>query len=260
MRRATLRLLAGNLPPARGLLPLICLVGAWELLQRGPSPYFPAPSSWWDTTLPLLLGGQLLPAFAATVETFLAGLALAVAGGLLLGLLVGVSQRARRMLGPLLEFMRAIPPPTTVPVAVLLLGYDTSMQLTVIVLAAIWPIMLNTAAAASQIDPLLLDVARSFRLSAIDRLRKIVIPSAVPAALIGIRIAIPLAIVVTLLTEMLTSLPGIGALMITAQRNFQSGQVYGLLILVGLFGFVVNAGFAMIEAIILRRWPPRAGA
>jgi ABC-type nitrate/sulfonate/bicarbonate transport system permease component len=79
----------------------------------------------------------------------------------------------------------------------------------------------------------------------------------VPSLLIGIRDAIPLAIVVTLLVEMLTSLPGIGALMIRSQRNFQSSEVYALLVLIGLFGFVVNDLFAIIEGIIMRRWPPR---
>jgi ABC-type nitrate/sulfonate/bicarbonate transport system permease component len=87
--------------------------------------------------------------------------------------------------------------------------------------------------------------------------RRIVLPAIVPALLLGIRIAIPLAIVVTLLVEMLTSLPGIGSLMIRSQRNFQSSEVYALLVLVGLFGFVVNDLFSLIEAFIMRRWPPR---
>jgi ABC-type nitrate/sulfonate/bicarbonate transport system permease component len=117
---------------------------------------------------------------------------------------------------------------------------------------------LNATSAVRQIDPLLLDVARSFRLTPIERIRRIVFPAIVPSLLIGIRIAIPLAIVVTLLVEMLTSLPGIGALMIRSQRNFQSSEVYALLVLVGLFGFVVNDLFAVVEGMIMRRWPPRA--
>ena len=60
-----------------------------------------------------------------------------------------------------------------------------------------------------------------------------------------------------LLVEKLTSIEGVGALMIGAQRSFQSAQVYGLLVLIGLFGFLVNDVFAAIEAILLRRWPPK---
>jgi ABC-type nitrate/sulfonate/bicarbonate transport system permease component len=145
----------------------------------------------------------------------------------------------------------------TVPIATLLLGYDVTMKLTVVALSAIWPILLNTSSAAARVEPLLFDVARTFRLSTADWIRQIVVPSVVPFILLGIRVAIPLAIVVTLLVEMLTSLPGIGALMIQSQRNFQSAQVYALLVMVGLLGFVVNDLFAIIEAIVLRRWPAR---
>ena len=174
-----------------------------------------------------------------------------------IGLLIGVFPRFSRAVGPLLEFLRAIPPPAVVPVAILFMGYDERMKLTVVVLAAIWPILLNTSSAAERVHPLLLDVARSFRLSAVDRMRLIILPSVVPAALLGIRVALPVAIVVTLLVEILTSIEGIGALMIAAQRNFQSPQVYGLLVLIGLFGLLVNNVFAVFEAILLRRWPPK---
>jgi ABC-type nitrate/sulfonate/bicarbonate transport system permease component len=185
-------------------------------------------------------------------------MALAIVIGALVGILIGVSGSAARSLGPLLEFMRAIPPPATVPVAALLIGYNETMKLTVVTLSALWPILLNTTAAARGIDPLLIDVARSFRLSALDRVRRVVAPAIVPALMLGIRIALPLALVVALLVEMLTSLPGIGALMIRSQRNFQSAEVYAMLVLVGLFGFVVNDVFAVIETLVLRRWPPRA--
>jgi len=103
----------------------------------------------------------------------------------------------------------------------------------------------------------LLDVARSFRLGRLATIRRITLPSIVPALLLGIRVAIPLTIVLALLVEMLTSLPGMGALMIRSQRNFQSSEVYALLVLVGLFGLVANDVFLLIESAILRRWPPR---
>ena len=245
------------LPSARGLLPLVVLLGVWQLLQTGDSPYFPAPSDWWNGLTLLAESGRLYPALSATTITLLLGLALAVLIGAGTGLLIGVFPQLSRAFGPLLEFLRAIPPPAVVPVAILFMGYDERMKLTVVVLAAIWPVLLNTSSAAERVHPLLLDVARSFRLSAFDRMRLIILPSVVPAILLGIRVALPVAIVVTLLVEILTSIEGIGALMIGAQRNFQSSQVYGLLVLIGLFGLLLNNVFAIFEAILLRRWPPK---
>jgi ABC-type nitrate/sulfonate/bicarbonate transport system permease component len=259
MRRfaTRMRTVLAGLPPARGLLPLVLLLAAWQLLQSGPSPYFPAPSQWWTAALALLDRQHLAAAFGATALTFVEGLGLAIAIGTALGVLIGLSDRAARALAPLLEFMRAIPPPVTVPVAALLIGYNERMKLTVVVLSALWPVLLNASSAVRQIDPLLLDVARSFRLGPAARLSRVILPAIVPSLLIGIRVAIPLAIVVTLLVEMLTSLPGVGAIMIMSQRNYQSSEVYALLVMVGLFGFVVNDLFALIEGAILRRRPPR---
>lgn len=251
------RIVTTELPPVRGLIPLLALLTAWQLLVDGPSAYFPAPSEWWRAAVLLWNSGQLRPAFTATVVTFLAALALAALTGVGFGIAIGMWRLVDRALGPLLEFMRAIPPPVTVPIATLLIGYDETMKLAVVALSAVWPILLNTASAAARVEPLLLDVARTFRLSPAERIWHIVVPSVVPSILLGLRVAIPLAIIVTLLVEMLTSLPGIGALMIQSQRNFQSAQVYALLVVVGLFGFVVNDLFALVEAIVLRRWPAR---
>jgi ABC-type nitrate/sulfonate/bicarbonate transport system permease component len=252
---ALLRRVMAEFPPARGLLPLAAVLAAWQVLAPGPSAYFPAPFEWWKAAVALSDSGQLWPAFAITATTFVEGLAVAVAAGCAMGVAIGASRPVARALGPLLEFMRAVPPPVTVPVAALLLGYGLTMKLTVVALSAVWPVLLNTASAAALVEPLLFDVARTFRLPAARRIAQIVVPSTVPSLLLGIRVAIPLAIVVTLLVEMLTSLPGIGALMIQAQRNFQSAQVYALLVMVGLFGFAVNDLFAIVEALVLRRWP-----
>jgi ABC-type nitrate/sulfonate/bicarbonate transport system permease component len=252
---ALLRRAAAEIPPARGLAPLVAVLAAWQVLAPGPSAYFPAPFEWWKAAVALWNSGGLGPAFAATVTTFAAGLAIAGAVGAASGLAIGVSRPVARALGPLLEFMRAIPPPVTVPVAALLIGYGLTLKLTVVVLSAVWPVLLNTASAAARVEPLLVDVARTFRLPPVRWIGQIVAPSTVPSLLLGIRVAIPLAIVVTLLVEMLTSLLGVGALMIQAQRNFQSAQVYALLVMVGSFGFVVNGLFAVVEAIVLRRWP-----
>ena len=171
--------------------------------------------------------------------------------------MIGRSRAARRALGPLLEFCRGLPPPVIVPVAVLVLGYVESLKLVIVVLVAVWPILLNTAAATAASVRTARSRCRTRSGSAVSpRLRKIVVPSAVPAFLVGVRGAVPLAIIITLLVEMLTSLPGIGSLIVISQRQFHSAEVYGLLVVVGLVGFVLGV-FVMIEGVLLSRWPPR---
>ena len=218
----------------RGLLPLIFGLGIWQAFGPAKSPYFPRPSEWFDSIAFLERSGKLWPAFAATVTTFFVGVALACAIGFVLGILIGRWRSLRRALGPLLEFCRGLPPPVLVPVAVLLLGYAESLKLLVVVWVSIWPILLNTTTATGLVDELLLDVSRTFHFGPVTTIRKIVAPAVVPPFLLGVRIAIPLAIIITLLVEMLTSLPGIGSLIVTSQRQFRSAEVYGLLALVGV--------------------------
>jgi ABC-type nitrate/sulfonate/bicarbonate transport system permease component len=251
------RLLSG-LPPMRGLLPLILGLAAWQALGPTQSPFFPPPSTWWNSVQAMFHNGKLMPALMSTLVTFALAIVVASLLGVALGILIGRLRPARRALAPLLEFCRGLPPPVIVPVAVLLLGYAQSLKLLVVVWVAIWPILLNTASAASLLDELMLDTARTLRLDRAATVRKIILPAIVPDFLLGLRVAVPLGIVITLLVEMLTSLPGIGSLIVVAQRQFRSADVYGLLAVVGLMGFLINNLFTIVEQSLLRRWPPRA--
>jgi ABC-type nitrate/sulfonate/bicarbonate transport system permease component len=243
---------------ARGLLPLVLGLGIWQAFGPAKSPYFPRPSEWFDSIVILERSGKLWPAFIATMTTFVVGVAFACVIGFVLGILIGRSRGLRRALGPLLEFCRGLPPPVLVPIVVLLLGYAESLKLVVVVWVSIWPILLNTTTATGLVDELLLDVSRTFHFGPITTIRKIVAPAVIPPFLLGVRIAIPLAIIITLLVEMLTSLPGIGSLIVTSQRQFRSAEVYGLLAVVGIFGLLVNVIFGAIEQKVLKRWPPAA--
>jgi len=255
-----IRRLTQFMPPARGLAPLVLLLAVWEMVQRGASPNFPRPSLWWTAIVNLASSGALRPAVEATLWTFVAGLALGCAAGFALGLLIGTSVAVRQWSSLLLEFLRALPPPVTIPIAVLIAGYSPSMNIAVIAITASWPVLLNTVAGVANIRSLLFDVARSLRLSRAESLWTIVIPATIPDFLLGVRVALSIAIITTLLVEMFTGLPGIGVLMILGQRAYDSAQVFGLLAIVGVLAFLLGLIFAIVEGVVLRRWPPRHGA
>ncbi len=236
-----------------GLLPLIALLGLWQLLGSPDSPFFPAPSSWWPALFTRGQGAKIVPAVLDTIRTFGLGLFIATILGVTLGILIGVSRQVGRAVGPTFEFARALPPAAIVPVATLLLGFDEPMKVVVVVLAALWPILLNTSSGVQELPPTLLDTARSLRLSRTRTVFRVLLPSVMPAIVLGIRVATPIALVITLLVEYLTAVNGVGALVGEAQRTFQPARVYALIVIAGLISLIVNSLVRSVEDGVSRR-------
>lgn len=242
-------------PPLRGLLPLALLLGVWELTGSERSPYFPRPSTWPAALGDLWTAGSLQPAAVATVTTFLLALGVAIVLGTLLGLLAGGVRTIDRALNPTLEFARAMPPAALIPIATLLIGYNEQMKVAVVTSAAIWPILFNSRAALRRLDPVLDETARSLHLTALQRVRKITFPALLPGIFLGVRIGGPIALVVTLLVEFLTQVDGVGGLIATAQRGYLSEQVWGLILVAGVFSLLVGGLIAALEGYVFRHRP-----
>jgi ABC-type nitrate/sulfonate/bicarbonate transport system permease component len=246
-------------PPLRGLLPLLVGVVLWQLLQRGLSPYFPRPSLWYDAVHRLFDAGQLPPALGQTTRSFAVALALAIGIGSLVGIVIGRVRAVDRALSPLLEFCRVLPPAAVVPLFVLIAGYTDAMKVEVTVFGALWPILLQARRAARGISPPLLDTARSLGLSRWGTIHKIILPAVAPAIFVGVRIAAPIVLILVLLVEILTRVSGLGALIAAGQVTYQSAQVYGLVVITGFMGLVLNAIVESLERRVLRYRPQRTG-
>jgi ABC-type nitrate/sulfonate/bicarbonate transport system permease component len=241
--------------PLKGLLPLLLLLGVWQLVGDESSASFPRPSSWWPALKNIEADGELWTSLGATMVTFVLALLVATVLGATLGILIGSLRTADRAMAPTLQFFMSIPSPTLVPVALLVIGVSRGMQVGVVVFAAIWPIILNTAAGMRAVPAVRLEMARVLDLSPIARFLKVILPSVAPGALLGVLVSAPICIVVTLLVEMLTSSEGLGFLLLTSQRAFQSSEVFGLLLLIGVLGYLVNTAVGLLEQRLLRNMP-----
>lgn len=242
-----------------GLVPLVLLLGVWEIFASTDSVLFPPPSQWWDGWQGLVDTGQFGANLSATLWTFARGLLVATVLGTVLGALIGSSSGIDRATSPTITFLMSIPPAAIVPVAALVVGIGGVTQVGTVVFAAIWPILLNTASAMRNIPGVRLESASLLGLSRRARLTKVVLPSLTPGVALGVLIAAPVAVVVTLLVEMLTSVPGLGSMLLQSQRGFHSAQVFALLVFIGLLGFILNAVITWLESFLLRNWP-KSGA
>lgn len=241
--------------PFRGLLPLGLFLVLWQLLGSADSPYFPPPSKWLHALEQLQKAHQLAPAISVTVTSFFWALLLSIVIGSALGILLGRSTFLDRLFGPLLEFFRTMPAGAVVPVAVLIMGYTSSMTLVVVVFTSFWPILLNARAGARNISQDRLDTARALKLSWWATQWKVLLPSVVPSIRLGTQIAAPITLIIVLLVEILTQVSGVGRQIALAQSVFRSAAVYGLVALTGVFGLAVNAFISWIGR-LARKYDP----
>lgn len=246
---------ARSFPPLRGLLPLVALLGIWQLVANYHSPFYPPPTRWWRSAEYLWNSGQLLPAVDATLKAFIIALAIATVIGSIIGYTMGTFLHADRALRPTVEFWRAVPGVAVVPVFVLLIGYNLQMKLTVVSFGAMWPVLLATRSGALNSSELLKDVAGTLKLSRWERLRKVALPSMIPAIFLGVHVAAPLTLISTILVEILTGVPGIGSLLSTAQNTFRSGDVYALAMIAGIIGLMVNLVVSLVGGYLTRYRP-----
>jgi ABC-type nitrate/sulfonate/bicarbonate transport system permease component len=247
----------------RRWLVLVLAVAGWEVAtRRAHNVFFPPPSTiathiydlWfsgpaahlWLTSDAI---GNILPSLARMT----AGLAAALAAGVALGIALGRSERVLAYLDPLLQFGRVIPPPTLVPVFIVLLHLGTPMQITSIAFGAIWPILLNTADGARSVDPVQVAIARAFKLSAADRLTRIIMPSALPKIFAGLRLSLSLALILMVFSELLPgTADGIGFELTDAQSRSDLSTMWSAIVLLGILGYLLNTLLLAVERRVLR--------
>lgn len=230
----------------RWLIFLACVL-AWQVAASAAAdPFFPPPS----TILRHLdaLAGDLLPSLARLGAGFLLG----SLAGAVLGIAIGRSRWIYELLDPVLQFFRAIPPPTLVPVFIVLFSIGPTMQVASIVFSVLWPVLLNAADGARTVEPLQIETARAFRLTAAERLGYVILPSTLPKLFAGLRLALSLSLILMVFSELQPgAADGIGFRLQEATTRFDYETVWAAIVLLGILGYLLNAVLQAVERRVL---------
>ncbi|WP_256333625.1 ABC transporter permease [Streptomyces sp. cf386] len=243
---------------------LALAVVLWQLAARAHgSVYFPPPAEIARHAGDLWFSGPVQHVFltdAAVADVLpslgrmATGFALAAVAGVALGVAVGRSRRAYGLCNPVLQFARAVPPPALVPVFVVIFDFGTPMQIASIVFSAVWPVLINTAEGARDTDPLRLEVAAVLRLTPAERLRFLILPSALPRIFAGLRLSLSLSLILMVFSELLPGTAnGIGFTLTDAQSRSDLLTVWAALALLGALGYLLNTGLLAVEKRLVGR-------
>jgi ABC-type nitrate/sulfonate/bicarbonate transport system permease component len=250
--------------PLRGLarwltrwLVLAAGIAVWQLWAAWhASPFFPPPARiaaagyhlWFSGPARRLL---LTPAATANLLPSLGrvagGLALAVAIGGPAGIALGRSRALDGYLSPLVHFGRSVPPVALVTVFIAVFRVGTQMEVAFIAFGAVWPILINTADGARAVDPVQVQTAQVFRLTAPQRVVWLILPAAAPRFLAGLRLSAALSLILMVTAELISASNGIGYQMATAVTGFNLTGLWAGIALLAVLGYLLNAAILAAE-------------
>jgi ABC-type nitrate/sulfonate/bicarbonate transport system permease component len=151
------------------------------------------------------------------------------------------------LLEPLLEMLRPIPKPALLPPLILLFGLGAPMKIAIVFLGAVFPVLINTIQGVRTIDPVLIDVARTYRCGTMRTVFRVILPASLPMILAGMRVSLGLGLVLVVLAEMLTGENGLGAQVVDAQRAFRVYDMYAWTAMLALLGLSLALTFEWME-------------
>ena len=231
------------------LLPVTALVALeiWARAIHLQSDSLAPPSAVAAALVGAFQDGSILIATRDTLVSAFAGLSIGGAIGLAFGIALGIFHVFDRLMEVTIEAIRPIPSIALLPIALIALGFGYRMEIVIVAFACIWPILILSRAAVGAIEPRLMEVSRALRLSPADRVRKMIIPAALPRIFLAFRLAAGIALIVAVTVEIAINPIGLGAAIMTAQQALRPDLMLAYLLWIGIVGYLLNTGLVVAQ-------------
>jgi ABC-type nitrate/sulfonate/bicarbonate transport system permease component len=233
--------------------PLLLLALAWELGARtGVVSTLPSLSDVVAAWLGLVKSGELITNGAASLWRAGAGLALAVAIGAVLGILMAWWKPVNVLFSPLVEMFYPMPKSALIPVTVLWLGFGNGSKILLIFLGCMLPVTVGAFNGARSSEQVLVWSARSMGASRLRMLWDVVVPSALPELLNGIRTALALAFILLVSSELIEARAGLGYLIGYLGADGTYDAMFAVVLTVAFLGFAADRIYLLVMQRALR--------
>jgi ABC-type nitrate/sulfonate/bicarbonate transport system permease component len=223
------------------LLPVAALAALeiWARAVHLQSDSLAPPSAVAAALAEAFADGSILIATRDTLISAFAGLLIGGAIGLAFGIALGISRVFDRLMEVTIEAVR--------PIALIALGFGYRMEIMIVAFACVWPILILSRAAVAGIEPRLIEVSRALRLAPADKVRKIIIPAALPRIFLAFRLAAGIALIVAVTVEIAINPIGLGAGIMTAQQALRPELMLAYLLWIGVVGYLLNTGLVAAQ-------------
>lgn len=226
-----------------GLIPPVLIFAFWYYetnYNNIPPAILPKISSVWQTFCVTLANGQLGTDLAISLSCVLRGFLVASVVGVVLGSVMGMSHKIRAILQPTVTCFRQIPMIAWMPLIILWCGIGDKAKVVLIVIAAFFPILVNTENGIETTPDSYLEVARLYKLTPVKMFTRVYLPHALPSILVGLKLGLSVSWMAVVGAELIASTSGIGYRMSNARSLMQSGVLILCMIVVGAIGILMD--------------------
>lgn len=203
-----------------------------------------------------------------SLKTVFVGFLLATVVAVPLGILAGTSRTVQAAINPMVQLFRPVSPLAWLPIVTLIVSavYVTSgepmfeksflISAITVTLCSLWTTLINTAIGVSSVDRDLVNVGKVLQLPLGTRVRKIILPSALPFIFTGMRLSLGVGWMVLIAAEMLAQNPGLGKFVWDEFQNGSSESLSRIMVAVftiGAIGFALDRLMQLLQSLIANR-------
>ncbi|MBL0728445.1 ABC transporter permease [Piscinibacter sp. HJYY11] len=241
------------------VLTLLALIAAWEALVRlAQIPHYtlPAPSLVLQTLFTHF--GSLAASWWFTLKITFGALLLACAGGVLIAAVFALSRPVEHALFPIAVVLQVTPIVAVAPLILIYVESTTAALLLCAWIVAFFPILSNTVIGLRAADRQLHDLFRLYRASPLQRLRWLLVPSALPYFVAGLKISGGLSLIGAVTAEMVAGAAGretgLASRILEASFRTETPKMFAALLLLVLTGVLIFWSFNALSRALLGRW------
>jgi NitT/TauT family transport system permease protein len=231
-----------------GILGVLAALGLWQLVGSRTNPVLLATPTSVARAFPTVINQyDLWGAYWVTMSVFFAMLAVGTVAGVIIGLLTASNRSARYVSDPVVAGIYAIPVVALIPVLVLWFGVGTTPIAAIVILAVIFPVIINTQLGVDSISEHFHELGQSLGANRREMLRGIVAPAIIPFVLTGLRIATPRGLVAIIAGELLISETGLGGLAYKFGTLYQTARYFVPIVLLVATSLVLSEVLRIVE-------------
>jgi len=241
-------LLGLYLPP---VLPFVFFLAAWWAISLLGIPKYILPSP--GQVLQELINPKWrwVPQIITTTQEVMGGFVLAVAVGVLLGLVVSWNDTLNRTLMPILLFFNSMPKVAAAPLVLVWFGFGVLPNIVMSFVISFFPVLLNTARGVSEVPYEMTELALTFNTPKWKRFAMIRVPYALPYIMTGVKLASIMAVTGAIVGEFIASEKGLAALILQAQSYLETGAMVGAVLRISVMAMVLFGLINLAEQLLM---------